>query len=36
MIVSQFLRDSISLYSVKDSIFHDFMALMGEIHLVAR
>ena len=36
MIVSQFLRDSISFYLVKDSIFHDFIALMGEIHLVTR
>ena len=36
IIVSQFFRDSISLNSVKDPIFHDFIALMGEIHLVAR
>ena len=36
IIVSQFFRDSIWLHSVKGPIFHDFMALMGEIHLVAR
>ena len=33
--MSRFFRDSISLNSVKDPIFHDFIALMDEIHLVA-